>query len=42
MTKARPTSIGSAVPIERTRRNPEVLPGKIVCAIVAKKKAERP
>jgi hypothetical protein len=41
-TKANPTSIGIAVPTDNTSKNPEVFPGKMVCARVEKKKADRP
>ena len=35
-------SIGIDVPIDRTSRNPDVLPGNSVCANVEKKKADSP
>jgi len=37
-----PKTIGSEVPIARTRRKSEVLPGKTECAIVENKKADSP
>ena len=41
-TKTSPISIGIAVPTASTSRNPEVFPGKRVCARVEKKKADKP
>ena len=40
--KSQPSTIGKAVPSARVSKKPEVLPGKIVCAIVEKTKADNP
>ena len=40
--KNQPRTIGEAVPSARVSKKPEVLPGKIVCAIVEKMKADNP